>query len=175
MRERPRPTATSACSRLRASRANPKFRPRTPFESDGDDARAVIEWIAKQSWSDGRIGMQGAGYGGFVAWSAAKRRPVALKAIATSDPMAPGIDVPMSNRIMLNSAYRWVYEMLAPLDDEVANDDARWRGIDEDWFRSGRRYREFPTLPGRASAVFRQLVESPELRQVLAEVAAVRR
>ena len=52
---------------------DPQFRPRAPFESDGDDARAVIEWIAKQSWSDGRVGMQGTGYGGFVAWSAAKQ------------------------------------------------------------------------------------------------------
>ena len=92
---------------------DPEFRPRSPFESEGDDARAVIEWIAKQSWSDGRVGMQGSGYGGFVAWSAAKRLPAALKAIATSDPMAPGIDVPMSNGIFLNSAYRWVYDILA--------------------------------------------------------------
>ncbi len=28
---------------------DPQFRPRAPFESDGDDARAVIEWIATQS------------------------------------------------------------------------------------------------------------------------------
>ena len=77
---------------------DPQFRPRAPFESEGDDARAVIEWIATQPWSDGRVGMQGNGYGGFVAWSAAKRPPAALKAIATSDPMAPGIDVPMSQQ-----------------------------------------------------------------------------
>jgi len=140
---------------------NPKFRPRAPFESDGDDARAVIDWITKKSWSNGRVGMQGVGYGGFVAWSAAKRLPAALKAIATSDPMAPGIDVPMSNGIMLNSAYRWVYRMLAPPDDAVALDDARWRGIDEDWFQSGRRYRELPTLAGQASAVFRSWLNHP--------------
>ncbi len=40
---------------------DPKSRPRAPFESEGDDARAVIEWIAKQPWSDGRVGMQGSG------------------------------------------------------------------------------------------------------------------
>ena len=92
---------------------DPQFRPRAPFESEGDDARAVIEWITEQSWSNGRIAMQGSGYGGFVAWSAAKRRPTALLAIATSDPIAPGIDVPTAGRIVHNSAYRWVYEMLA--------------------------------------------------------------
>jgi uncharacterized protein len=138
-----------------------QFRPRAPFESDGDDARAAIDWIAAQSWSDGRVGMQGSGYGGFVAWSAAKRLPAALKAIVTSDPMAPGIDVPSRNRIFLNSAYRWVYELLAPPDDDIVNDDARWREIDEDWYRAGRSYRELPTLPGRASAIFRSWMNHP--------------
>ena len=57
-------------------------RPR-PFETEGDDAWAAIAWIAQQPWSDGRVAMQGFGYGGFAAWAAAKRQPPALKAIAT--------------------------------------------------------------------------------------------
>src|SRR6185295_15819168 len=60
-----------------------QFRPAAPFDSEGDDARAVIEWIARQPWSDGHVGVQGTGYGGFIAWSAAKRLPAALKALAT--------------------------------------------------------------------------------------------
>jgi putative CocE/NonD family hydrolase len=140
---------------------DPAFRPRAPFETDGDDARAAVDWIAKQPWSDGRVGMQGSGYGGFVAWSAAKRLPAALKAIATADPLAPGIDVPNPNGVFHNSAYRWVYGVLAEPGDEAANDDALWRGIDEDWYRSGRRYRDLPTLPGRASAVFRSWLNHP--------------
>ncbi len=139
---------------------DPTFRPRAPFESDGDDARAVIDWIAAQPWSDGRVGMHGTRYGGFVAWSAAKRLPPALKAIATSDPMAPGVDMPSSNRVFLNSAYRWVYGLLAP-DDAIVGDDARWRAMDEDWYRSGRQYRDFPSLPGRARAIFRSWLNHP--------------
>lgn len=140
---------------------DPKSRPRAPFETDGDDARAAIEWIAKQPWSDGRVGMQGASYGGFVAWAAAKRRPAALKAIATSDPMAPGIDVPMQNGIVHNSAYRWLCEVLVQPDAAAAGNAARWRELDEDWYRSGRPYREFPALPGRPSAVFRSWLNHP--------------
>ena len=137
----------------------PKFRPRAPFETEGDDAWAVIAWIAQQPWSDGRVAMQGFGYGGFAAWSAAMRQPPALHAIATSDPMAPGIDVPSSSRIFLNSSYRWLHDVLAAPGDELG--DARWREIDEDWYRSGRSYREFPTLPGRASAIFRSWLNHP--------------
>jgi len=140
---------------------DPAFRPRAPFETDGDDARAIIDWIAAQAWSDGNVGMQGFRYGGFAAWSAAKRSPPALKAIATSDPLAPGIDVPNVNRIFMNSSYRWVYELLAPPDDALVGDDARWRSFDEEWYRSGRRYRDFPPLPGRARAIFRSWVNHP--------------
>ena len=136
-------------------------RPRAPFESDGDDARAVIDWISQQPWSDGRVVMQGTGYGGFVVWAVAKTLPPAVKAIATSDPMAPGIDIPMRGRIVLSSAYRWVYDRLAPPGDATANDAARWRKLDEDWYRSGRSYREFPTLPGPGSAVFRRWLNYP--------------
>jgi putative CocE/NonD family hydrolase len=142
-------------------RGDPRFRPRAPFETEGDDAWAVIAWIAQQPWSDGRVAMQGFGYGGFAAWAVAKRQPPALRAIATSDPMAPGIDVPSSSRIFQNSSYRWVYDVLAAPGDELADDDARWREIDEEWYRSGRSYREFPVLPGRASAVFRSWLNHP--------------
>jgi putative CocE/NonD family hydrolase len=136
-------------------------RPRAPFETDGDDARAVIAWVAQQPWSNGSLGMQGHRYGGFVAWSAAKQLPPALKAIATTDPIAPGIDLPNPNGIYVNSAYRWVYDLLAPPGDALVGDDARWRELDEEWYRAGRRYRDFATLPGRASAVFRSWLNHP--------------
>jgi putative CocE/NonD family hydrolase len=134
-----------------------------PFQSEGDDARAVIEWMAKQAWSNGRVGLLGTNYGGYVAWAAAKRAPPpALKAIVTTDPMAPGIDLPMAGGgIFLNPAYRWLYSVTAAPDDKLIGDDARWHALDEDWYKSGRRYREFPTLPGRASTIFRGWLNHP--------------
>ncbi len=63
-------------------------------ERDGDDAGAVIDWIAGQPWSDGRVGVYGSGYGAQVAWAAAKRPPPALKALAVSSPAGPGAGAP---------------------------------------------------------------------------------
>jgi predicted acyl esterase len=79
-----------------------------PFEGEGERARAVIGWIAKQPWSDAQVGMYGDGYSGFAAWAAAKRLPPELKAIATSDAMAPGVNFPMDRGIALNAAYCWL-------------------------------------------------------------------
>jgi putative CocE/NonD family hydrolase len=135
--------------------------PATPFIHDGDDARAVIEWVTKQPWSNGRVAMHGSGYSGYVAWSAAKELPAALRAIVTSDPVAPGVDLPMSGSIFLNSAYRWAYEVTRDREDKSSVPESRWRELDEEWFRSGRRYREFPILPGRFSTVFRGWLSHP--------------
>ena len=79
-----------------------------PFEGEGDRARAVIAWIAKQPWSDAQVGMYGDGYSGFVAWSVARHLPSQLKGIATTDAMAPGVNFPMDAGIGLNDAYCWL-------------------------------------------------------------------
>lgn len=45
------------------------------------DALEAIEWMARQPWSNGRVGMFGTSYGGFNSLQVAMHRPPALKAI----------------------------------------------------------------------------------------------
>jgi uncharacterized protein len=47
-------------------------------QQDGDE---VIAWLAKQSWSNGNVGMLGISWGGFNSIQMALRNPPALKAI----------------------------------------------------------------------------------------------
>ena len=54
-----------------------------PFVDERADGRATIEWIARQPWFDGRLGMAGPSYGGYVQWAAAADAPHELKAIVT--------------------------------------------------------------------------------------------
>ncbi len=134
-----------------------------PYQHDGEDARAVINWIAKQPWSDGRVGMYGDGYSGFTPWAAAKRLPPALKAIATSAPTAPGIDFPMAGGIFHNSAYRWSSYVTntTPADDALYNDDSAWHSLDQKWYTSGRRYRDLGRLHGKPNPVFIRWLNHP--------------
>jgi len=134
-----------------------------PYQHDGAAARAVIDWIARQGWSDGRVAMIGEGYSGFTAWAAAAQAPAALKAIATSAPSAPGIDAPMSGGIFQNSAYRWSLEVRnsRPALDQMFSDDAVWRALNEKWYRSGRRYRDLGRLFGRPDPIFIRWLNHP--------------
>ncbi|MDR3417462.1 MAG: CocE/NonD family hydrolase [Nevskia sp.] len=128
-----------------------------PFERDGEDVRAVIQWIVRQPWSDGRVGMYGDGYGGFAAWAAARHPPAGLKAIASSDAMVPGIDFPMQGRIYRNDAYRWAREAAG----EAGGNDAQWRALDQRWYRSGRSFRDLDLVAGAPSRMFRRWLNHP--------------
>lgn len=52
-----------------------------PFVNERKDGYDTVQWVAGQSWSDGKVGMIGASYGGYVQWSAAVEVPPALKCI----------------------------------------------------------------------------------------------
>jgi uncharacterized protein len=134
-----------------------------PFQHDGDDARSVISWIAKQPWSDGRVAMYGDGYSAFVSWAAATRLPAALKAIATSASTAPGISIPMAGSIFQNWAYPWSLYMTTDKEsvERSYSDDALWRELDQKWYRSGRRYRDLGRLHGQPDPIFIRWLNHP--------------
>jgi putative CocE/NonD family hydrolase len=53
-----------------------------PYNHEGQDGFDTIEWIARQSWCNGRVGMVGGSYVGAVQWQAAVEKPPGLVAIA---------------------------------------------------------------------------------------------
>jgi putative CocE/NonD family hydrolase len=136
-----------------------------PFIRDGEDAAAVIDWIAQQAWSDGRVCMLGDGYSGYAAWAAARLRPAALKAIATIAPMAPGIDFPMAGQIFRNAMVRWAQEHTnaEPLRaGEDAEPDAAWQALDARWYRGNRPYWDIDrVLVGKRSRLIRTWLTHP--------------
>ncbi|MEO8370422.1 MAG: CocE/NonD family hydrolase [Candidatus Solibacter sp.] len=62
------------------------FQPLTQEVHDGDD---TLNWIARQPWSNGKIGMMGGSYVGIVQWKAALANNPHLKAIF---PVVSGYD-----------------------------------------------------------------------------------
>jgi uncharacterized protein len=80
-----------------------------PYVYDGRDAYDVIDWISKQNWCNGKVGMMGGSYNGFTQWAAAKKLHPALKTIVPSATAAPGIDVPMMNNVFMSFPFSWTY------------------------------------------------------------------
>jgi putative CocE/NonD family hydrolase len=60
-----------------------------PLRQEGPDGYDTIEWIARQPWSDGKVGMIGGSYRGIVQWKVALLNNPHLKAIF---PVVSGAD-----------------------------------------------------------------------------------
>lgn len=56
-----------------------------PFVKEAQDGYDTIDWIAKQPWCDGNIGMMGESYYGYTTWAAATTNHPNLKCIAPSN------------------------------------------------------------------------------------------
>lgn len=137
--------------------------PVRPFEPDADDARDLLDWIARQPWSDGTVGMIGASYAGFTQWAAAKSLHPALRTIVPVVAVAPGVDFPREQGIVLNFQFAWArYVAAGPSLDEAAfADRARWHRLDSTWFARGTRYRDLDLLDGAPNPAFRRWLDHP--------------
>ena len=134
-----------------------------PYETEVRDVRAVIDWISRQSWSDGRVAMYGGSYDGFAAWASTKHLHPALRTIATAAAAVPGYGLPMEHSVFLNANYGWgFYVSNTPfLDDATYDDWTRWNELSERWYRSGRPYREIDKVDRTPNPLLQQWLRHP--------------
>ena len=123
-----------------------------------DDALEVIDWLARQPWCTGAVGMIGISWGGFNGLQVAARRPRALKAVitlcSTDDRYAD--DIHFMGGCLLNDNLSWASTMFAyssrPPDPALVGE--RWRELwlhrlehtvllVEEWLRHQRRDRQW--------------------------------
>ena len=101
-----------------------------------DDALEVIDWLSRQPWCDGRVGMMGKSWGGFNCLQVAARRPPALQAIisvcSTEDRF--GGDIHYMGGSLLNDNLWWGSIMLAyqarPADPALVGEGWRAQWIE---------------------------------------------
>lgn len=135
-----------------------------PYETEGVDAAAAVEWISQQPWTDGRVVMYGGSYSGFAAWAAAKHAPPALKAIAPYVAAIPGLGLPMENNVFLSANYAWPFYVANNrlLDNDTYNQRERWDALTERWYASGRPYRQIDQVDGTPNPWLQRWLAHPD-------------
>ncbi len=110
-----------------------------------DDAVEVIDWITKQKWCDGNVGMMGKSWGGFNCLQVAAMRPKALKAVlsvcSTDDRYRD--DIHYMGGCLLNDNQWWGDIMLA-YQSRPADPALFGPGWKENWLK---RIAEMPFWP----------------------------
>ena len=144
-----------------------------PYENDANDNYDVIDWISKQQWCDGRVGMYGGSYNGFTQWAAAKKLHPALKTIVPYVANRPGMGTPMENNIFINPNYEWAFFVgnTKYLDTVAGNDRQRYRSLMFKWWDKGVAYNKMDSLDGTPNKWFQRWVSHPSFDEYWQEMA----
>ena len=134
-----------------------------PYEFESDDIYKVIDWITKQPWSNGEVGMHGGSYTGFTQWAAAKKLHPALKTIVPSAASSPGIGEPMENGVYMTFLYPWFPHVTnnKMLDDDSYNNHQRWNTLKQTYYQNGIAYRKLDSIDGTSNPFFNKQLEHP--------------
>ena len=120
-----------------------------PYEHDAEDVYEIIDWVSKQPWSNGKVGMYGGSYSGFAQWAGLKYKVhPALKTIVPYVSAIPGMGLPMENNVFLNANYGWAFYVTNNkyLDTATYNNQQRWRDLNDNWYKSGASYRKIDSV-----------------------------
>jgi putative CocE/NonD family hydrolase len=79
-----------------------------PLEVDPEDGYDTVEWLAKQSWCNGKVTMWGGSYAGYNQWATLKEFPPHLETIVPAAAAHPAVDMPFLNNIYYPYEMQWL-------------------------------------------------------------------
>ncbi|ULQ55213.1 CocE/NonD family hydrolase [Flavihumibacter rivuli] len=124
-----------------------------PFEHEGTDIYDIIDWISKQGWCDGSVGMFGGSYTGYAQWAAVKNIHPALKTIVPQVAVMPGYDFPMENNVPLSHMLGW--------SNDIYKNKPLPRELVFDYFNNGTAYNKMDSLAGKTNPIFQKWLNHP--------------
>lgn len=144
-----------------------------PYEFEANDTYDVIDWISRQKWCNGKIGMYGGSYNGFSQWAACKTLHPALKTIVPYVANRPGMGLPMENNIFINPNYEWAFYVgnNKYLDNETGNDRKRFRAMMFNWWDKGEAYNKMDSIDGTPNKWFQKWITHPDFDEYWQKMA----
>jgi putative CocE/NonD family hydrolase len=102
------------------------------YDSEGDwdpfdakhktDGYDLVEWLAKQPWCSGRVGMMGPSYMGWTQWWTATQAPPSLKALVPEvAPPDQHFNAPYQDGVLVGWAMDWAAGMAGRTNQSVAD------------------------------------------------------
>jgi putative CocE/NonD family hydrolase len=133
-----------------------------PFENEGRDGHDVVEWLAAQPWSNGKVGMWGGSYAGYDQWATLQNSPPHLATIVPAAAAAMGVDFPAWNNVRSTYLMQWVsYTSGVTPQPNLFGDAAFWISKFREHYIAQRPFREFDRLVGNPSAWFQSVLDHP--------------
>src|SRR5690348_10887270 len=133
-----------------------------PFENEGHDGYEVVEWLAKQSYCNGKVTMWGGSYAGFDQWTVLKEFPSHLATIVPAAAAHPGVDFPFQYNIFGPYDMQWLtFTSGVTSNANLFGSSSYWGSKAREMYIGHLAYQNYDKLVGNPSAVFQKWVAHP--------------
>src|SRR5881394_1846274 len=133
-----------------------------PFANEGHDGYDVVEWLAKQSYGNGKVTMWGGSYAGFDQWTVLKEFPPHLATIVPAAAAHPGVDFPFQYNIFGPYDMQWLtFTSGVTRNTKLFGSSSFWGAKAREMYMSHAAYQSYDKLAGNPSAVFQKWVAHP--------------
>jgi hypothetical protein len=133
-----------------------------PFAQEARDGYDIVEWLARQSWSNGKVAMWGGSYVGYDQWATAKERPPHLTTIVPVASVHPGIDYPSPRNIFYSYDIQWLtYTSAKTGNIRLFGESSYWTQKFREMYTAHRPFRELDRIAGNPNASFQQWLAHP--------------
>ncbi|HEX3554085.1 MAG TPA: CocE/NonD family hydrolase [Thermoanaerobaculia bacterium] len=133
-----------------------------PFAQESRDGYDVVEWLARQAWSNGKVAMWGGSYAGYDQWATARERPPHLTTIVPAASVRTGVDFPAPKNIFYSYAIQWLTFTSGKTGNaQLFGESSFWIQKYREMYLNHRPFRELDRITGNPNPVFQRWVAHP--------------
>jgi putative CocE/NonD family hydrolase len=133
-----------------------------PMLQEAKDGHDVVEWLAQQSYCNGKVTMWGGSYAGYDQWATAKEFPPHLTTIVPVASPFAGVDFPRRNNIAYPYDVQWLTLTSGHASQEkIFGDSSFWAAKFKELYLGHRAFKEVDSVVGNPSPVFQAWIEHP--------------
>lgn len=133
-----------------------------PMLQEAEDGHDAVEWLARQSWCNGKVAMWGGSYAGYDQWATAKEFPPHLSTIVPAAAAFPGVDFPMWRNIPYPYDLQWATLTSGVTANwQLFRQQEYWIQVYTRLYEEHRPFVDLPELSGNSTTRFETWVAHP--------------
>ncbi|HQR24405.1 MAG TPA: CocE/NonD family hydrolase, partial [Steroidobacteraceae bacterium] len=133
-----------------------------PFAQEARDGYDVVEALARQPWSNGKVTMWGGSYAGFDQWATLKELPPHLATIVPAAAAHAGVDFPYYKGIWYTYDMQWLtFTSGVTGNANLFGDSAFWIQKSRELYLAQAPFETFDRIVGNGSTVFQKWMQHP--------------
>jgi putative CocE/NonD family hydrolase len=135
-----------------------------PFINEGRDGYDTVEWLARQPWSNAKVGMWGGSYSGYNQWATLGLFPPHLTTIVPVASAYPGKNMPMVNNIHNQYWIQWFLLVAGnTLNHNLSEDRTFWEENFRELYLEHLPFESLDRLAGISAPYFQEWLRHPSL------------